>query len=81
MKHTITRRAAIIGACAMGLTEKCLAKADIEKNLKLTEPEKVLTQEELRSAWIYYLYQKGAYASQQASFYHQKWLETMARSV
>lgn len=67
----LTRRSTILGALALGLMPR-LAHAS-------KSPVAAMSQEQLLSSWVYWLYQKGDLAVEQSAYYCDAYFRYMTR--
>lgn len=69
----MTRRSTIFGALAVGLMSSTrLAHAS-------KPPVAAMSQEQLLSSWVYWLYQKGDLAAEQSVYYRDAYVRCMIR--
>ena len=69
----LTRRSTILGALALGLmSSPRLAHAS-------KSPVAAISQEQLLSSWVYWLYQKGDLAAEQSAYYRDAYFRCMTR--
>lgn len=68
----MTKRSTIFGALAVGLMSSTLAHAS-------KPPVAAMSQEQLMSSWVYWLYQKGDLAAEQSVYYRDAYVRCMIR--
>ena len=70
---SMTRRSTIFGALAVGLMSSTrLAHAS-------KPPVAAMSQEQLLSSWVYWLYQQGDLAAEQSAYYCDAYVKSMTR--
>ena len=69
----MTRRSTIFGALALGLMSSPRLSHASKPSVA------AMSQEQLLSSWVYWLYQKGDLAAEQSVYYHDAYVRSMIR--